>query len=515
MTDTTIHGLEADRRAKLATLRDELGVNPYGQRTPDLLTLEEARGRFDDAAHEANVESVAAHKQDDSVAIVDDRPRVKVAGRVVLHRDNGKLQWLTIRDQTGDIQVAVSRRDVDETAFRQAKLADLGDILVAAGPLMKTRVGEITIWASDCSIACKSLAAPPEKWSGLADPELRYRKRSVDLYSNPETMRAFQLRSRIVRAMRAFLDDRSFNEVETPCMQAMAGGAAARPFVTHMNALDIDLYLRIAPELYLKRLLVGGMWKVYEVSRNFRNEGLDRQHNPEFTALEVYEAFGNYESMLELTESLVRAMAVMVSGNADHPVLPFGEWEIDYGQPFRQTTYAELFESALGYPMTDVERARADAAARGLKHEGMADVFVVNELFEDVAEATLEPTHPTFVRDYPAALSPLTRARTDAPEFAERWDLFIGGMEMGTAYTELNDPDAQASAFRQQLEGIDDEESTFRNFDTEFIDALKVGMPPAGGMGLGVDRLVMLMTDSPSIRDVILFPMMRPVGGEG
>jgi len=315
-------------------------------------------------------------------------------------------------------------------------------------------------------------------------------------------------------------------------IQPQAGGAAARPFLTTLNALDMQVSMRIAPELYLKRLLVGGMPRVYEINRNFRNEGVDRSHNPEFTSLEVYWAYADYRDMLDLAENLIRelAHAVAVTG---HPVaeiplssegediepsrvrLPFGDLEIDYGSPFAQITYAELFERALGFPMTDVARAREEAAKRWPQKADefgrTADVFVVNELFEEVAERTIDPAKPTFVLDYPSALSPLTRPLADNPELAGRWDLFIGGMEIGPAYTELNDPDVQAEKFREQLAGADDEESTFRTFDADFIEALKVGMPPAGGLGLGIDRLTMLLTNQPSIRDVILFPFMRRV----
>ncbi|MCA9298227.1 MAG: lysine--tRNA ligase, partial [Phycisphaerales bacterium] len=354
----------------------------------------------------------------------------------------------------------------------------------------------------------KAMAPPPEKHAGLQDTELRYRRRYVDLWSNPETMSVFQARSRLVSACRRFMDDDGFVEVETPMLQALAGGAAARPFETHLRALDIPLYLRIAPELYLKRLLVGGMSRVYELNRNFRNEGVDRSHNPEFTVLEVYEAFGDYTTMLHRTEALVRHLAAEVGGGG---ALPFGELTIDYASPFRQVTYGALFEDALGYPMTDVARARADAKERRLKHEGLADILVVNELFEAVAEPMIDPERPTFVLDYPAALSPLTKAKPDDPAIAERWDLFIGGMEIGPAYTELNDPDVQLERFQQQLQGLDDEESTFRTMDMDFIEALKVGMPPAGGLGLGIDRLVMLMSNQRSIRDVLLFPFMRPL----
>jgi len=514
------HRLEAQRRENRDAVR-ELGLEPYGSREDDLLTLADAALKYDEAAD-------AEHKEHGKEAgFTDRRPVVKVAGRVMLHRDTGKLIFMNLRDATGDLQVAASKRDCDDAGFALAKKADGGDLLVAEGPLVKTRTREITIWATSLRPAGKCLIPPPEKHAGLQDVELRYRQRYVDMWANPETVRVFRMRSRIVARVRRFLDERGFAEVETPMLQALAGGAAARPFKTHLNALDMQIFLRIAPELYLKRLLVGGMPRVYEVNRNFRNEGLDRSHNPEFTSLEVYEAFGNYRTMLELTESLMRELARITvitqqdetaepSAGADEDALPddlklpFGDWLIDYGSPFVQVTYAELFQKALGFPMTDVAKARDEARKRGLKHEGLADIFIVNELFEEVAEKTIDPARPTFVLDYPSALSPLTRPKRDEPEIAERWDLFIGGMEIGPAYTELNDPDIQEAKFREQLQGIDDEESTFRNLDEDFLRALKVGMPPAGGLGLGIDRIVMLMTNQRSIRDVILFPFMRP-----
>ncbi len=299
-------------------------------------------------------------------------------------------------------------------------------------------------------------------------------------------------------------------------LQTLAGGAAARPFVTHMNALDIKLFMRIAPELYLKRLLVGGMPKVFEINRNFRNEGLDKQHNPEFTMLEAYHAFGDVETVMELTESLVRDAAMEVSGGKG--VLPFGDLTIDYNKPFRRVAYGELFEKAYGFPMTDsgkaretLKRMRPNLAAA---IDAMDPSLLVNELFEEKGEAQLDHAVPTFITDYPAAISPLTRPKPSNPVLADRADLFIAGMEIAPHYTELNDPDVQEAKFREQLKGLDDgknaEEQTFRTFDHDFIRALKVGMPPAGGMGLGIDRLVMILTNQRTIRDVMLFPMMRP-----
>ncbi len=562
------HKLEAQRRENRGSIA-ALGVNPYGVRTDDLITIRDARARYDE---KADAEHQAAGKAPPP-GFTDRRPVVKVAGRVMLKRDGGKLIWLQLRDHTAgpkelvegtdalskmlvpDLQVAVSAKDCAAPGFDIAKNLDLGDVVIAEGPLMRTKTGEITIWASSVTMGTKSLMPPPAKHEGLSDVEIRYRRRYMDLYANPETLQVFKLRSLIVSRVRQFLDGRRFMEVETPMLQTLAGGAAARPFVTHMNALDISLFMRIAPELFLKRLLVGGMPRVYEINRNFRNEGLDKQHNPEFTMLEVYEAFGNCETVMELTESLIRecarAVAEALNSTGVPPVgssgptgagsaigepaltaqssgqrhesssspkpqppslhLPFNDIMVDYGTPFGRITYAELFEKALGFPMTDGPRARAEAKKRGLKHEGLADILIVNELFEEFAEKSIDAASPTFITEYPAALSPLTRPKPGSPLVAERADLFIGHMEVAPHYTELNDPDIQEAKFREQLEGVDDEESTFRTFDQDFIDALKVGMPPAGGLGLGIDRLCMLLLNQRTIRDVVLFPMMRPV----
>lgn len=506
------HRLEQQRREKRAQWAS-LGVDPYGSRTPGLVALARAAALYDPAADEAH----KAAGKSGSAPATDRRPRVTVAGRVMLHRDNGRLIWMNLRDDTGDLQVAVSERDCAPPGFALAKLTDLGDVLVAHGPLVRTRTGEVTVWASSLLPAAKCLVPPPEKHAGLQDVERRYRQRYVDLWANPETLRAFSLRSRVIAGIRRFLESRGFLEVETPMLQTLAGGAAARPFVTRMNALGIDLYLRIAPELYLKRLLVGGMPRVYEINRNFRNEGLDRQHNPEFTMLEAYEAFGDCATVMELTESLVRDAAEAVARETGGGLrLPFGDLTIDFGAPFVRVAYADLFERALGFPMRDAGRARDEAVRRGVigpEEVGkLDDALVVNELFEEVAEKSIDPGRPTFITDYPASLSPLTRPNRADPRIAERADLFIARMEIGPHYTELNDPDVQEAKFREQLRGLDDEEATFRTFDEDFIRALKVGMPPAGGMGLGIDRLMMVLTNQRTIRDVVLFPLMRPEG---
>lgn len=517
-----VHRLEAQRRENRDAIV-ALGLPPYGERANDLITLADAARQYDERADERQKELAKAAKEGEGDADFDDpRPVVRIAGRAMLHRDNGKLVWINLRDHTGDLQIAVSKRDCDELGFNLAKVSDLGDVLIAEGPLVKTRTGEITVWASSLRSGVKSLAPPPEKWSGLADPEIRYRKRYIDLYTNPEVMRTFMLRSQIIARVRRFWDERAFLEVETPVLQPQPGGAAARPFWSHLNALDMPVVMRIATELHLKRLLVGGMPRVYEIGRIFRNEGVDRQHNPEFTSIEVYEAFGDCWSMLDHTEALLRELAHFIAVTTADPdvesediaidqvKLPWGDSSIDYGSPFARFTYSELFEKALGFPLTDTARAREEAKKRGLKHEGLDDVFIINELFEEVAEPIIDPTKPTFVTEYPAPISPLTRPLPDNPNFAGRWDLFIGGMEIGTAYTELNDPDVQIAKFQEQLTGADEEEQAFRTMDEDFIEALKVGMPPAGGLGLGIDRIVMLMTNNRSIRDVILFPFMRP-----
>jgi len=510
------HRLEAARRENREALRAK-GLKPYGERIDGLIGIDQARGLFDEAAA---AEFDAKGKEP---GFIDTRPSVRVGGRVVLLRDNGKLIWMKLRDHSGDVQVAVSQKDCATSGFDLAKLTDLGDVVVAFGRVMRTRSGEITLWAENLFPAAKCLVPPPEKHAGLQDVELRYRQRYVDLWSNPQTMETFLLRSRLVTRVRAFMEGRGYLEVETPMLQTLAGGAAARPFVTHMNALDIPLFMRIAPELYLKRLLVGGMPRVFEVNRNFRNEGLDKQHNPEFTMLEVYHAFGDVQTVMELTESLVRDAATFVHERSGAPkdapiVLPFGDLAIDYSRPFDRVTYADLFERAWGFAMKDHARARAvmkerhGAQARAI--DAMDPTLIVNELFEEKAEGLLDPSRPTFVTDYPSAISPLTRPKQSDGSLADRADLFIAGMELAPHYTELNDPDVQEAKFREQLRGIDDaktaEENTFRTMDDDFLRSLKVGMPPAGGMGLGIDRLVMLLTNQRTIRDVVLFPLMRP-----
>jgi lysyl-tRNA synthetase class 2 len=499
--------LEADRRVKLKRLREEFNVDPFGKRVDGLITLEAARSTY-------NKEADEAAKAD---AANDRRAIVKVSGRVMLHRDSGKLIFVKLRDATGDLQIAVSKNAVDEQSFKLAKIVDLGDIAVASGRIGTTKTGEITVWVAGdggFSIATKSLATPPEKYHGLADPELRYRKRYIDLYANPEVTQTFMLRSRIVKGVRDFLTNppaelgAGFLEVETPMMQPIPGGAAARPFITHHNALDIDLYLRIAPELYLKRLLVGGLPRVFEINRNFRNEGIDRSHNPEFTMLELYQAFGDYNAMMQLTETLFNHLARTLCGGE---TLPYGDFQINYAVPFRRAKYHDLFREHAGFDPADHAKLKELARKHHIEDIEKKDHdLLLNEVWEEVVEQHL--VQPTFVIDYPASLCPLTKRKPENPAIAERFELFIANMELANAYTELNDPDVQLENFQQQLAGEDDEAATFRNLDMDFVEALKVGMPPAGGLGIGIDRLIMLLTNHRTIRDVILFPLMRPQG---
>jgi len=506
------------RREKLARWRDELGLDPYGHRVDGLIDLASARAAFDRAAHDA----WSAAEEAGDPPTDDPRPAVLIAGRVVQHRAMGKLVFLVLRDHAGDLQVSVSKAGVDATTFTVAKKLDYGDVIVAGGRMGMTKKGEICVWADRLEVHAKSLVPPPEKYHGLTDAEQRYRHRYVDMYANPGTMRVMQARSGILRRIRRFMDDRDYLEVETPMMQPIAGGAAARPFTTTHNALGMTLFLRIAPELYLKRLLVGGMPRVYEINRNFRNEGLSRRHNPEFTMMEVYEAFGDCETMLELTESLVHELAACaIAARGDDaggsPVLPWGELAIECARPFDRVGYGELFERAWSVPMTDEAAvARLAREHRVVEADAIATTdhwLLVEHLFEAGAEPLIDPARPTFVTDFPSAVSPLTKAHTDRPELAHRWELFVGGMEIGNAYTELNDPDVQLERFSHQLAGADREAEAFRSLDADFVQALRVGMPPAGGLGVGIDRLVMLLTDQPSIRDVILFPLMKPEDG--
>ena len=498
-----------DRVARLEKWK-ALGVDPFGQRTDGLMPLATAR---------------ALHKGVD-VTPHDGGEPAKVAGRIVLLRDTGKLIFIKIRDCTGDLQIGLSKGafvdpDGSGTTWSKAKLLELADIAWFEGKVGHTKTGEVTIWASAFGLLSKALLPPPDKFHGLSDTELRYRQRYVDLFANPESMDTFLFRSKVVTSIRSFLADRNFIEVETPMMQAIPGGAAARPFITHHNTLDIDLFMRISPELYLKRLLVGGVERVFEINRNFRNEGIDTTHNPEFTMIEVYQAYSDLAGMMELTESLVLRLvkerkAALPKTDAATPdsgfKLQYGDRIIDYTPPFDKVSYGDLFRKHVGVDMTDTPAVLNVAQARGIHDLKKKDHdIIVGELFEQLAEPSLKTSdRPIFLYDYPAALCPLTRRKPGDPRIAERFELYIAGMELANAYTELNDPFVQEATFSAQLAGASEEEESFATMDEDYITALRHGMPPAGGLGIGIDRLVMLLTNKTSIRDVILFPLLKP-----
>jgi lysyl-tRNA synthetase class 2 len=430
-------------------------------------------------------------------------PRVRAAGRIVLHRDKGKLQFIDIRDMTGQIQIFVGQQQVGDD-WQVVQCVDLGDIVGVDGELRRTKTGELSIFAERVTLLTKSLAAPPEKHHGLTDPELRQRMRYLDLAYGEGVMERFLNRTKIVRSIRDTLNSRGFVEVEGPTLHSIAGGAAARPFKTHHNTLDLELYLRIALELHLKRLLVGGMERVYELGRVYRNEGISQKHNPEFTMLEAYQAYGDYRSMIDLTEACI-VEAIRATGQS--LVLPWGDMQLDFTPPFQQATYDELIARHAGVDPNDADAVARLAKSLGIETAGRHPDVIKSDLFETKVEKAL--AGPIFVMDYPASICPLTKRKADNPAVAERFELIVAGMEIANAYTELNDPDLQERLFKTQLAGLADEESMAK-MDQDFVRALRHGMPPAGGLGLGMDRLVMLLTNSQSIRDVILFPLLRP-----
>jgi len=507
MTSPDASIYEQERRAKLQKLRD-LGIDPFGQRTEGLQPLATIKGQYKpEMGHDAG-------------------PVVKGAGRIMLKRDMGKLSFLTLRDESGDLQVGIDKRRVSERDWEVRNNLDLGDLIAVEGALGVTNKGETTIWASGLQPAGKSLLTPPSKHEGLQDVEARYRQRYVDLWANPDVMRVLKLRIRIIDEIKTYLKSKGYTEVETPMLQPIHGGAAARPFITHHNALDMKLYLRIAPELYLKRLLVGGFSKVYEVNRNFRNEGISPRHNPEFTMLEAYEAFGSFETMADMVEEMVTTVALNVFGTLkiEHKN-EAGEVTktINLERPWRRVRMLDLVEERTGWrfdkrPLSDEQismfrrgegvspsllRGQDAHATKDLKLTG-APAEQLIEVYEKLIEHTL--IDPCFVTHVPSVIIPLAKENKDDPFFADVYELAINGQEISPGYTELNDPDTQRKHFEHQVGDREEQQ----HVDEDFLTALKYGMPPAGGMGLGIDRLVMMLTGAESIRDVILFPLMRP-----
>ena len=437
---------------------------------------------------------------------------LRVPGRVTAVRRQGKLVFADLHDGRVKLQLFLRKNAIDEASWAVVSGFDLGDIVGVRGKLMRTRLGELSLAGEEIVLLAKGLRPLPEKWSGLKDVELRYRLRYVDLMVNADSRQVFETRARIVRGIRRFLDRRDFLEVETPMMQPVAGGATARPFTTHHNALDIELYLRIAPELYLKRLLVGGIPRVYEINRNFRNEGISTQHNPEFTMLELYWAYADYNDQMDLTEEMVTSLAESITEGS---TLQWKGRDIELARPWQRYTMKEA-TIELGDVAPEVleseEAMLAELQKRGADLPAVRDAgHLLMALFEAVAEEHL--WHPTFITDHPVEVSPLAKQRPDDPRFVERFELYIGGMEVANAFSELNSPDIQAERFHQQLEDREKGDDEAHAFDADYIRALEYAMPPAAGNGIGIDRLTMLFTGKESIRDVILFPLLRPEVG--
>lgn len=455
------------------------------------------------------------HKSDEIKADYDalEGKDVCVCGRIMTRRDMGKANFIDLQDRNGRIQVYVRLNDVGEEAFAEFKRWDLGDIVEVKGFVFKTRTGEISVHAGEIRLLAKSLLPLPEKFHGLTDTDTRYRKRYLDMIMNPDVKETFIKRSRIISSIRNYLDSLGFIEVETPILNNIPGGAAARPFITHHNTLDMDMYLRIATELYLKRLIVGGMERVYEIGRNFRNEGMDVRHNPEFTCIELYQAFTDYHGMMEIAENIIRNAANEVCNGNLH--ITFNGTEIDLESPFERITMIDAVKKFSGVDfaefMSDNEKAIAVANEKGVEIAPGKATWgdILNSFFEEFVEENL--IQPTFIMDYPVEVSPLTKKKPGCPALTERFELFILGGEYGNAYSELNDPIDQMERFQAQMklrEAGDDEANMI---DEDFVTALEYGMPPTGGLGIGIDRLVMLLTDSYSIRDVLLFPTMKPL----
>ncbi len=435
---------------------------------------------------------------------------VSIAGRIMSKRGMGKAGFIDIQDSTGRIQSYVRKDHVGDEAYAWFKKYDIGDIIGVKGVVFRTQKGQISVKAEEVTLLSKSLLPLPEKWHGLKDTDTRYRQRYVDLIVNPEVKDTFVKRSRIISEIRRFLDGLNFIEVETPVLHTIAGGAAARPFITHHNAQDMDMYMRIALELHLKRLVVGGFDRVYEIGRVFRNEGMDTKHNPEFTLLELYQAYTDYEGMMNITENMIRTVAQNVLGTT---TLTYGEYELDLGKPFERITMADVVKKYSGVDfneITTLEEARAVAKEHHIEYEERHLVGdILNLFFDEYAEEHL--IQPTFVTDYPVEISPLAKRKPSNPKLTERFELFILGREHANAFSELNDPIDQKERFEHQVELKKQGDDEATDMDRDYITALEYGLPPTGGLGIGIDRLVMLLTNNDCIRDVILFPTMKPL----
>ncbi len=468
--------LLADRRAHMEAVKAK-GIDPWGSRHDGAQAIKPVVDAYEEGRE------------------------VSVAGRVTGRRQFGKANFLDLRDWTGKIQLYVKKDIVGDAAMELFNLLDLGDLMAVKGKLFKTKTGEISVEVKEFRVLTKSLRPLPEKWHGLQNVEIRYRQRYLDLISNPEVMETFRKRSQIVAEWRRWLTERGFIEVETPMMQPIPGGAAAKPFVTHHNALDMQLFLRIAPELYLKRLLVGGMEKVFEINRNFRNEGISPRHNPEFTMMELYWAYSDYNGMMELTEGLLSHLAKTVTGGTK---IVWDGREFELAAPWPRRKYLDLFREKAGFEWHDHDKVVAKARELHVEVGKRPHEAIANDVWEHLVEGDL--SGPVFVIDFPVELSPLTKRSPSDSRVVERFELYIANMEIANAYTELNDPIEQRERFERQITA---KEEGMEKIDEDFLVAQEHGMPPAGGIGIGVDRVAMLLTGSKSIRDVILFPLMR------
>jgi len=521
------------RRQKLADLqaagKDPFVITKFDQNyhTVDAVKAYEEQEReilkdyvepvIDKPADDADNDTVAAYRAavkeayNTRRALLDAHPiEVKIAGRMLFKRVMGKASFANIQDLKGRIQIYVSKDGIGEESYADFKKSDIGDIFGVEGYVFRTMTGEVSVHATAMTLLSKSLQILPEKFHGLTDTDTRYRQRYTDLIVNPEVRDTFVKRSKIIKEIRNFLDGRGFMEVETPMLVSNAGGAAARPFETHYNALDEDVKLRISLELYLKRLIVGGLERVYEIGRVFRNEGVDTRHNPEFTLMELYQAYTDYYGMMELTESMFKYLAEKVCGTS---IIKYGDIEIDFGKPFERLTMNEAIKKYAGI---DFDTVDGDDAAKALAKEHHIEFEdrhkkgdIINLFFEEYCEKNL--IQPTFIMDHPIEISPLTKKKPTDPTKVERFELFINTWEMCNAYSELNDPIDQRERFAAQDAAFAAGDEEANHTDEDFLNALEIGMPPTGGIGYGIDRLVMLLTDSPSIRDVLLFPTMRPL----
>ncbi len=487
----TENDLVAQRRAKLDELRSKGNAYPNDFRRDSLSKdLHLAHGDKENEEFEENPVLVA------------------VAGRVVLQRVMGKASFITLQDMDGRLQAYIRSNDLPEGQYEDFKKWDLGDIAGVSGKLFKTKTGELTVHADTVKLLTKSLRPLPEKHAGLVDVEQRYRKRYLDLITNEENLEIFKIRSKVVAEIRNFFSNESYLEVETPMMHPVLGGAAAKPFTTHHNSLNMDLYLRIAPELYLKRLVVGGMEKVFEINRNFRNEGLSTKHNPEFTMLEYYTAYADYEDQMIFIERLFKSISEKVLGST---VVESGDQNYDFSKPFKRQTLIGSIAEKLQIPESNLKDIdHLQKIGKDLHVENYLQLSpgkLQFEIFEKVVEENL--IEPTFIIGYPTEISPLSRASDEDPDFVERFELFVGGKEIANGFSELNDPDDQADRFRKQVEQKASGDDEAMEYDEDYVEALEYGLPPCAGVGIGIDRLVMLLTGAPSIRDVILFPQLK------